>query len=271
MCVCTNGCVQVCDCVCIRGRQKEGGTGRGEREERGRESRAGACALESWGMDEAFQAKEAFTQLLFKQRAGWWLYNTRTGLHGARKKPSFPADDGGGRWSQPPSWSPGVGVGVWEKGLVSGAGSGWGCRRWARGVGVGVGGREDLVEGEGPTEGTLRSAAWGDLMPQSCRGRVDLFNFFLGGGPEEGNQGYGEGSGLSLSPAEGVLPSGGLCLSHSRPYCPLRWPGSVRMSGHLHGILGVKKVSVDRDEDRDVQLPSGPVPALWDLGCSVSL
>lgn len=35
-----------------------------------RENRASACAPESWGMDEAFQAKEAFTQLLFKQREG---------------------------------------------------------------------------------------------------------------------------------------------------------------------------------------------------------
>lgn len=35
-------------------------------------------------------------------------------------------------------------------------------------------------------------------------------------------------------------------------------PGSVWTSGQLHGTLSVKKVSVDRDEDRDVQLPSGP-------------
>lgn len=57
VCVCTEGCVQVCDSAC------EGG---------GESARvaAGACIPESWGMDAGISGKGTFTQLLFKQREG---------------------------------------------------------------------------------------------------------------------------------------------------------------------------------------------------------
>lgn len=114
-----------------------------------------ACAPGSWGRMEAFQANEAFTQLLFKQREGAVAVTTGQVCTGYRKSLRFlltVVTGGAGSSAGVPGW--GAGSGDWGAWGQAGAAGLWTC---PSAVGAGgcrgrAGVKRDLVDGLGTTE-----------------------------------------------------------------------------------------------------------------------
>lgn len=129
-----------------------------------------ACAPGSWGRMEAFQANEAFTQLLFKQREGAVAVTTGQVCTGYRKSLRFlltVVTGGAGSSAGVPGW--GAGSGDWGAWGQAGAAGLWTC---PSAVGGGVQGEGGCQKGSGGRAGNYREGLR-DRLP------VEIWEGFL--------------------------------------------------------------------------------------------